>query len=128
MQSIRTLAAATLAAAALALASGAHAHGGGPAKHGGIVKESNDMHYELVAKSDGAELYVEDHGEPVPTAKFTGKLTVLNGTAKSEAALVPAGGNKLEAKGVKVGPGAKVIAALVAGDGVTRLSVRFAIP
>jgi hypothetical protein len=37
----------------------------------------------------------------------SGKLTVLNGTQKSEAELKPAGGSKLEAAGIKVLPGAK---------------------
>jgi hypothetical protein len=41
-----------------------------------------------------------------------GKLTVLNGAEKSEADLVVAG-DKLEAKGVKLAKGAKVVAALV---------------
>jgi hypothetical protein len=49
---------------------------------------------------------------------MTAKLTVLNGSEKSEAALAVSG-NKLEAQGVKLAPGAKVVAALTtAAEGV----------
>ncbi|WP_424859214.1 MULTISPECIES: hypothetical protein [unclassified Tepidimonas] len=103
----------TLAAAAAVLAlNTAHAHGPGEAKHGGIVQSANDLGFELVAKDGNATLYVEDHGKPFAVQGTTGKLTVLNGSDKSEAELTPAGDNKLEAKGVKLNAGAKVVAAL----------------
>ncbi len=124
--SIALAAAATLAAGPL-VSPVAHAHGGIVAKHGGIAKEADDIGYELVVKSDGIELYMEDHGEPLASAGFSGKVTVLAGGAKSEAALKPAGANKLVATGVKVGSGAKVVASLTAADGATR-AVRFAVP
>jgi hypothetical protein len=103
----------------------AWAHGDAVAKHGGIVKNSDDVGYELVVKPDGADLYVYDHEQDMQTAKLTGKLTVLNGTTKSEVPLTPAGGNRMEAKGVKIVPGAKVVAALVAPDRATAMTVRF---
>ena len=88
-------------ASAFALAT-AHAHGDAPAKHGGIVKVANDITFELVVKPDAAELYLEDHGTAVAAKGRRGKLTVLNGTEKSEVDLKPAGGNRLEARGVKI--------------------------
>ncbi len=89
----------------------AMAHGGAKARHGGVVATASDLGFELVGTPGGAAIYVEDHGKPVPPAGMTGKLTVLNGTVKSEAELTVAG-DKLEAKGVKLVAGAKVVAAL----------------
>jgi hypothetical protein len=34
--------------------SGAFAHGGGPAKHGGVVATASDLSFELVTSPDGA--------------------------------------------------------------------------
>jgi hypothetical protein len=45
------------------------------------------------------------------TAGMSGKLTIMVGAQKSDADLVAAG-DKLEAKGLKLGKGAKVVAAL----------------
>lgn len=89
----------------------AMAHGDVKAKHGGAVAMASDLGFELVATPDGAVIYVEDHGKPLAPAGMTGKLTVLNGSAKSEAPLAVAG-DKLEAKGVKLAAGAKVVAVL----------------
>jgi hypothetical protein len=113
-------------ASALALGTD-HGHGDAPAKHGGIIKVANDITFELVVKQDVAELYLDDHGAALATAGMRGKLTVLNGTEKTEVELTPAGGNRLEAKGVKIDPGAKVIAAVSSADGQSTMSVRFAI-
>jgi hypothetical protein len=101
---------------AAALTAGtAWAHGDGVARHGGIVQMAGELKLELVAKGDAAELYLDDHGEAVPTAKLTGKLTVLSGGNKSEAKLEPAG-DKLVAKGVKLVKGDKVIAIVTTED------------
>jgi hypothetical protein len=114
-----------LAAASLNF-SAAHAHGSTKPQHGGIVEMSNELVFELVARGDGAELYIDDHGQTVPTAKVTGKLSVLSGGAKSEARLEPAAGEKLVAKGVKLAKGDKVIALVTTEDKKTT-SVRFVI-
>jgi hypothetical protein len=87
-------------------------HTGPKPKHGGIVQGASELSFELVAQPEGATLYVEDHGKPLATQGMTGKLTVLNGSEKTESELKPAGDNKLEAKGVKLGAGAKAVAAL----------------
>jgi len=102
-----------LVAVAVALgASAASAHDAGPAKFGGTVAAAGDLGFELVSQGDGATLYVDDHGKPKSTEGMTGKLTVLDGAQKTEAALAPAGANKLQATGVRLSPGAKAVAAL----------------
>lgn len=101
------------------------AHGDIDAKHGGVTKMQNDLGFELVPQADGAAIYIEDHGKPVPVAGMSGKLTVLNGSQKSEAPLVPAG-DKLEAKNVKVKQGSKVVAAIQTADRKT-ITVRFSV-
>lgn len=102
-----------------------HAHGGAKPKHGGTVQTVSDLAFELVALPDGAALYVEDHGKPTVPTGMKGKLTVLNGAEKSEAELTMAG-DKLEAKGIKLAPGAKVVAALVTPN-AKAITVRFTV-
>lgn len=93
------------AAAALGLSApsfnAALAHGEGKPSHGGVVAAASDLHGELVGTTTGAALYIDDHG----------KLSVLNGTERSEAALVVAG-DRLEAQSVKLVRGARVVASL----------------
>ena len=103
----------------------AMAHGGAAAKHGGVVATASDLGFELVSTPDGAAIYVEDHGKPMAPTGMKGKLTVLNGAEKSEADLVVAG-DKLEAKGVKLAKGAKVVAALVT-PAAKAITVRFTV-
>jgi hypothetical protein len=78
-----------------------------------------------VGSPDGAVIYVQDHGKPMTPTGLKGKLTVLNGAEKSEAELVVAG-DKLEAKGIKLAPGAKVVAALVTPS-AKAITVRFTV-
>ena len=118
--SLRLLSASALCAASLLAAPTVFAHGDAKPQHGGIVRTASDLSFELVAAADGAALYILD------PAGASGKLTVLNGADKSEADLQPAGGNKLEAKGVKLGAGAKVVAALQTADKKT-VTVRFTV-
>ena len=99
------------------------AHGGGQAKHGGVVATASDLGFEMVSTPDGAAIYVEDHGKPMAPTGLKGKLTVLNGAEKSEADLVVTG-DKLEAKGLKLAKGAKVVAALVT-PAAKAITVRF---
>ncbi len=68
-----------------------------------------------------------DHGKPAKTEGVSAKLTLLNGTEKSEAVLVPAGEGRLETKGIfKVAAGTKVVA-LVTLPGKKAANVRFAV-
>ena len=103
----------------------AMAHGGAKPKHGGVVATASDLGFELVGTPTGAAIYIEDHGKPMAPAGMSGKLTVLNGAEKSEAALVVAG-DKLEAKGVKLAPRAKVVAALTTAN-ARAITVRFTV-
>ena len=114
----------TLGLAALSFTA-AQADGVSKAKYGGVVQKANDITYELVAHADGAAIHINDHGKPVSVVGATGKLTVLSGADKSEAALKPAG-NKLEAKGIKLAPGSKVVASVTTADKKT-VSVRFTV-
>lgn len=123
---LRLLAAAALCSACLLAAPAAFAHGDAKPQHGGIVRTASDLSFELVAGADGATLYVIDHGKEYDTAGVSGKLTVLNGADKSEADLQPAGANKLQARGVKLGKGAKAVAVLQTADSKT-VTVRFTV-
>lgn len=109
----------------LTLSASALAHGPSKAQRGGIVQTAGDLSFELVAQGDSAALYVVDHDKPADVSKMSGKLTVLNGTSKSEAELKPAGGNKLEAT-TKLAPGAKAVASVNPGTGKS-ITVRFAV-
>lgn len=104
----------------------AYAHESTKPKHGGVVRTVSDITFELVAGAEGAMLHVEDHGKPVDAAGASGKLQVLNGSERSEAELKPAGGNRLEARGVRLGKGAKAVATLRL-RGKT-LTIRYSLP
>lgn len=103
----------------------AMAHGNAQARHGGVVATASDLGFELVGTPEGAAIYVEDHGKPLKPTGMKGKLTVLNGAEKTEADLVAAG-DKLEAKGLKLAKGAKVVAALVT-PAAKAITVRFTV-
>lgn len=79
-------------------------------KHGGIFVETKALDFEVVAKPDLIQVYVGDHGKAVKLEGAKGKVTLLNGSEKTEVNLAPAG-DKLEAKGsFKVAKGTKGIA------------------
>ena len=118
----RLLATLLLSAATLGAAT-ASAHGTASARHGGVVQSANDLSFELVATPDGAALHVDDHDKAYDARKLSGKLTVLQGSNKAEVPLTPAGGNRLEARGVKLDKGAKAVA--VVTDGSRTTTVRF---
>jgi hypothetical protein len=120
---IKTLLAATLLAA-IAL-NPALAHGSAKPKHGGVVATASDLAFELVGTATGASIYIEDHGKPMAPAGMSGKLTVLNGTQTSEAELAVAG-DRLEAKGIQLAKGAKVVAALTTAQ-KKAITVRFTV-
>ena len=106
---LRTVAAALLMAfaATAALAGGDH-----KPKFGGIVVETKAGDMEIVAKPETIHIYFTDHGKPVKLEGAKAKVTLLNGSEKSEAELVTVG-DKLEAKGTfKVAKGTKGIAVL----------------
>ena len=126
MTTKQLLAALALALCGPAFAAGNHAHEHQPL-HGGIVTEVADIDYELVAQPDALTLHLRDHGKPLALDGASAKLTLLNGSEKTEATLSPAGDGKLQAKGsFKVAPGTKVVA-LVTVPGKKAANVRFAV-
>ena len=126
MTTKQLLAALALALCGPAFAAGNHAHEHQPL-HGGIVTEVADIDYELVAQPDTLTLHLRDHGKPLALDGASAKLTLLNGSEKTEATLSPAGEGKLQAKGsFKVAPGTKVVA-LVTVPGKKAANVRFAV-
>jgi len=102
------------------------AHGDAKPLHGGIVQLINDLSFELVAQADGATIYLMDHDKPMASKGITGKLTVLQGTKKSEADIKEGGDNTLRVMGVKLGKGNKLVAALINVNGKS-MTVRFTI-
>lgn len=98
-----------------AFAAGNHGHEH-IARHGGIAVDTKQAGLEIVAKPEIIQVYVDDHGKPVKLDGATAKVTLLNGSEKSEVALTPAG-DKLEAKGsFKVAKGTKgVVVVTLAG-------------
>ena len=121
------LASVLLATGTGAFAAGNHDHGHEHKPlHGGVVVEASDMDFELVAKADQISLHVRDHGKPANVQGASAKLTLLNGSEKSEVQLAPAG-DKLEAKGsFKVGAGTKAVATVTLA-GKKPVNVRFAL-
>ncbi|MES2785744.1 MAG: hypothetical protein V4684_09795 [Pseudomonadota bacterium] len=113
-----------LIAAVIAIGAPAFAKDDHAAKHGGIFVETKALDFEIVAKPDVIHVYVGDHGKPVKLDGAKGKVTLLNGSEKSEIDLAPAG-DKMEAKGsFKVAKGTKGIA-IVTLAGKSAATARF---
>jgi len=93
------------------------AHGEHLARYGGVVESAKDITYELVAAEQGMVIHVEDHGDPVPTAGTVGRLVVTTGSQRAETPIQPAGGNRLLAKGVRVGSGQQATVLLTMPSG-----------
>lgn len=90
-----------LAAALLAIPIAAFAHGTPPAAtHGGqMAEDSGENWVELVIKGDRLDVYVLDEAKaPVPSAKLTGKATVLVGGKSQSVTLAPGDANSLRGK------------------------------
>lgn len=124
----RSLRARTLAAAlGLSLAAAALAHGEAKPRFGGIVKAAQEISFELVPAADGgAQIYMDDHGELMPTTGITGKFTIVGKDGRKEAAL-KADGEKLVAEGANPASGDRVVVVVVLPSQQT-ISVRYAIP
>jgi creatinine amidohydrolase/Fe(II)-dependent formamide hydrolase-like protein len=94
-----------------------HAHGSMKPQHGGMVQMTGETMVELVAGPKGVDVYLSEEDEPIAAAGFTAKLTQTAAGAKTEAALKPAGANKLTAAGFKAAKGAKLVVALIDKSG-----------
>jgi hypothetical protein len=112
----------------LLLASGvALGHGNTKPQHGGVVQlVGGETTFELVAKPEGAELYVVDDGEDIDSSTMSAMMVVDVGGTKSEFVMLAAGGNKYFAKGAQLPSGAKVAVSLVAAD-QSKTTARFTI-
>lgn len=96
-------------ACALALAPvAACAHGDNSPQHGGIVQVTGETLVELVPGADTASIHVSQDHEPVASTDMTAVMTVLDSAGRRQMDLVPAAGNRFDAPGVKLAPGAKV--------------------
>ncbi|HEX2199931.1 MAG TPA: hypothetical protein VHG88_15100 [Burkholderiales bacterium] len=79
-------------------------HGDHDPKHGGIIGRSNDeVIVELTIEDGVAVLYLHDEQEkPIPAQTVKGTLTLVPAQRPRQSVpLVPAGGNKLTAPGLK---------------------------
>lgn len=102
----------------------AHAHDVKP-RQGGVVSVVKDINYELVARPDSLTLYVTDHEQPVDTRNASATITLLSASGRTEAKLLPAGGNLLRASGAfTIQAGTKAVA-LVRLGGKSSHEVRF---
>jgi hypothetical protein len=108
MKTLLPIALAALVAATAALAHEDH----GKPRFGGVVAEAGHYQAELVARSETLTIHVTEHGNPLPTAGGSARLTLLAGGKKTEVTLAPAGNNRFEAKGSFAIKGAKAVAAL----------------
>jgi hypothetical protein len=98
----------------------AYAHGDHKPKHGGIMGRGDDeISVELVMEKGAAILYVEDEsGTPLPTEKVKGILSLAGpGRPAQERTLIPAGDNKLTAKGLTPLPGDRLRARIILPNG-----------
>ncbi|HMN82019.1 MAG TPA: hypothetical protein PKA20_19120 [Burkholderiaceae bacterium] len=102
----------------------AAAHDPPKPRYGGVVQQAEDIDFELVTVGDDSVIYLFDHGKPKPAGGISGKLAVVDGGPKQEIELTFAGSNKLQAKGFRAPPRAKLAAQLhnVGGKSIT---VRF---
>ncbi len=93
-------------------------------KFDGVAVETKVGDMEIVLKPDSIQIYITDHGKAVKLDGAKAKVTLLNGTKKTEADLTVAG-DKLEAKGAfNVAKGTKGIA-LVTLVGKAATTARF---
>lgn len=118
------LTATLLALSAFVFTPSANAHGSTEPQHGGVVKVEHEMVFELVREQASTSLYLRDHGQPYPTAKITGTVTVLADGQKSDADFTSADNNKMTAN-ISIPDGAKVLIK-VQEDDHHSVTVRFA--
>ena len=112
---------AVIATALQALAScNAYAHGDHKPKHGGIMGRGDDeISVELVMEKGTATLYIGDEsGTPLPTEKVKGTMSLASpGRPAQVGTLIPAGDNKLTAKGLTPLPGDRLRARIILPNG-----------
>ncbi|MGA0810657.1 MAG: hypothetical protein ACO3PA_06575, partial [Burkholderiaceae bacterium] len=76
--------------------------------------------YELLIKDGQALLFVTDHGKPVSLSGATAKLTILEGSKRTDIVLSPSGESLSAKTTIKPSAGAKAVVQLrVAGKSST---------
>lgn len=84
-------------------------HPRGPIE-GGVVVETEDADYELVARPDTLRLYVRGHGTRIDLLGVDAKIALVTGKSKQVVALHPVL-DRLEATGsFQIGPRTKAVA------------------
>ena len=126
MNALRVLGLALVVASGMALSGIALGHGSTKPLHGGVVQMVGEQTFELVAKPEGAELYVVDDGEDIDSSQMSAMLTIDAGGKKSEVVMLAAGGNRFVSTGTKIPNGAKVVVMLVGAD-QSKTTARFTI-
>jgi hypothetical protein len=116
----------------LALAGTLHAttvlaHGDTKPRHGGVVQLVGETLIELVGRADGVEVYLIDDHDDAVAADYSGRIKVLSGGVTQDAVLMPAGGNKFTAAGIKLAPGARAIVTVKRTQTGASVSARFTI-
>ncbi len=99
-------------------------------RHGGVTNWNTNSEYsfELVVDGSAATVYIEDHEEPVSTEGAKGTLDVTRDRTTRSADLVPAGGNRMVARGVTIGRGDRVVARITLSNGIVMMVGRFIAP
>lgn len=112
---------------ALGLPGMALAHGTTTPQHGGVVQMNGETLFELVKNPAGVSLYVLDDDEPVNAAAMTAKLDVTEDGRRTDVTMVPATGNRFEAKRLKLAKGAIVGVLLIDNASKARNGTTFVV-
>lgn len=112
---------------ALSLSGMALAHGTTTPQHGGVVQMNGETLFELVKNPAGVSLYVLDDDEPVNAAAMTAKLDVTEDGRRTDVTMVPATGNRFEAKRLKLAKGAIVGVLLIDNASKARNGTTFVV-
>ena len=108
------------------LISESRSHGITESQHGGIVKVVGDVSLELVNNGNHVKVYILDD-VATDTSGMSGKLKVENDEGKNQYSLTPIKDSGLEALGVSIPSGSKVLAIIVKADGYSKIAGKFQI-
>ena len=108
------------------LISESRSHGITEPLHGGIVKVVGDVSLELVNNDNHVKVYILDD-VATDTSGMSGKLKVENDEGKNQYSLTPIKDSGLEALGVSIPSGSKVLAIIVKADGYSKIAGKFQI-
>ena len=116
----------TILILALFLSSNSIAHEVRSGPNGGPVIDLDDIHLELVMKSQKIELYVTDAtGDPVDVSGGSAKAIILAGTKKHTTTLAPVADSVLGSSFSVPDPGPYTVVVIVTLQGVKPVQGRF---